>query len=282
MIGTGPAVVVDTFTGPSCRGNQAAVVLLDPAAEPPSDATMQEVAAGLGMTETVFVGPRGDGSWHLRWFTPAAEVRLGGHGTLAAAHVLFGRGLVPRTGGARITFRTYSGDLAATTGADGRIVLDLPIRPAADRTPLPEAGRVLGVGHRWVGTTVGPDRSERNGLARVAPRDLLALEPDLDLLATLPLGGLIVTARPDPADRAYDGVDVLSRYFAPAFGLPEDPVTASAHCTLVDYWTDELDRDLLRCRQVSARGGDLLVSHGGGRAFVAGHAVTAGEADLAG
>jgi predicted PhzF superfamily epimerase YddE/YHI9 len=106
------------------------------------------------------------------------------------------------------------------------------------------------------------------------------MAPDLAAVAALPLGGVVVTARPDLADRRFDGVDVISRYFAPAIGIPEDHVSGSAHCTLVDLWADEIGRERLRCRQVSPRGGDVLVTRAGGRALVAGHAVTVSDAAI--
>ena len=281
MPGPVEASVVDAFTSEPFRGNPAAVVLL-PAGGADDDGWMQRVAAEFNLSETAFVRPRDDGSWQLRWFTPATEVALCGHATLAAAHVLLERKLAPDTGeGApRMTFRTRSGDLGATTDGEGRVVLDFPLRPPTGREPVPGLDAVLGVPHTFVGTTVESDPTEHNALVVVAPGVLLGTPPDLAALAALPLAGLIVSARPDPADAAFDGVDVISRYFAPAVGIPEDPVTGSAHCTLVDHWAAELGRERLRFRQVSARGGDLLVTRSGGRVLLAGHAVTAWDVTL--
>jgi predicted PhzF superfamily epimerase YddE/YHI9 len=287
------AAVVDAFTSRPFAGNPAAVVLLpgeSPAAAgggstpPPwgqegDDTWFLAVAAEFNLSETAFLRPREDGSWGLRWFTPTSEVQLCGHATLASAHWLWERGLVAAEAG-RITFRTRSGDLGAGRDGEGRVVVDLPLQPVVDRAEVAGLDAVLGVPHEWVGTTPGARPRDRNGLAVVSATDLIALAPDLGALAGLELGGLIVTARPDPADPEFDGVDVLSRYFAPAFGIPEDPVTGSAHCTLADHWATELGRELLRCRQMSARRGDLVVSRAGGRALVGGHAVTVSDVTL--
>jgi predicted PhzF superfamily epimerase YddE/YHI9 len=285
-----PAAVVDAFTSRPNAGNPAAVVLLpgetpaagDPAAAGPGlreefpDAWHQAVAAEFALAETAFVRPLDDGSWSLRWFSPRTELDLCGHGSIASAHWLWERGLAPDADvdPTQLTFRTRSGDLGATRDAEGRVVLDLPLRPILDDSPVDGIDAVLGVPYRWVGTAAGASPEQRNGVAVVDPADLLALTPDLAALAALPLGGLVVTALPDPADPRFLGVDVLSRYFAPALGVPEDHVTGSAHCTLVDLWATELGREILRCRQVSPRGGDVLATRAGGRALIAGHAVT--------
>jgi predicted PhzF superfamily epimerase YddE/YHI9 len=288
-----PGAVVDAFTSRPFAGNPAAVVLLpgetpaaDGAVAPPQeafpDSWHQAVAAEFALAETAFLRPRADGSWSLRWFTPVTEVDLCGHATLASAHWLWERGLAPDADvdPTQLTFRTRSGDLGATRDGEGRVVLDLPLRPVLDDAPIDGLDDVLDVPFTWVGTAAGVSPEDRNGVALVAPEDLVALRPDLAALAALPLGGLVVTARPDLADRRFDGVDVLSRYFAPAVGVAEDHVTGSAHCTLVDFWADELGRELLRCRQVSPRGGDLLVTRAGSRALVAGHAVTVSDVAL--
>jgi predicted PhzF superfamily epimerase YddE/YHI9 len=280
-----PAAVVDTFTSRPHAGNPAAVVLLPgetPAAGGPADARLAAVAAELGLPVTAFLRPRDDGSWSLRWFTPVAEIDLCGHATLASAHWLWERGLVPDVDvdATRLTFRTRSGDLGATRDGEGRVVLDLPLRPILDDAPVDGVAEALGVPVTWAGLAAGRSADHPNGVAIVAPGDLLELAPDLAAVAALPLAGLIVTARPDLADRRFDGVDVISRYFAPAIGIPEDHVTGSAHCTLVDLWADEIGRERLRCRQVSPRGGDVLVTRAGGRALVAGHAVTVSDAAI--
>jgi predicted PhzF superfamily epimerase YddE/YHI9 len=283
-----PAAVVDAFTSRPFAGNPAAVVLLPgetPAAggaDTHPDGWHQAVAAEFALAETAFVRPRDDGSWSLRWFTPRTEVDLCGHATIAAAHWLWERGLAPDADvdPTQLTFRTRSGDLGATRDAEGRVVLDLPLRPVLDDSPVDGLDDVLGIPYRWVGTAAGVSAERRNGVAVAEAADLLALAPDLAALAALPLGGLIVTALPDAADERFVGVDVVSRYFAPAVGVPEDHVTGSAHCTLVDLWAGELGREMLRCRQVSARGGDVLVTRAGGRALVAGHAVTVSDVSL--
>ena len=269
-------VQVDAFTARPFSGNPAAVcVLTDP--ETPPDWWLQEVAREMNLSETAFVVAHEDG-FDLRWFTPTAEVDLCGHATLAAAHWLWERGLASDAG---LTFRTRSGDLGAARDGEGRVVLDLPLRPVL--SPEPPAGLDLVLGDvpcRWVGTAAGVGAELRNGVAVVPPETLFSLAPDHSALAALPLGGLIVTARPDPADERFVGVDVISRYFAPAVGVPEDHVTGSAHCTLVDLWAGEIGREMLRCGQVSPRGGDVVVTRAGGRAMVVGHAVTVSDVSL--
>jgi len=299
MTGALPGAVVDAFTSQPFTGNPATVVLLPgetPAAGAGGGSTTstectpstnntddwhRAVAAELGLAETAFLRPRDDG-WSLRWFTPAGEADLSAHATIAAAHWLWERGLAPDVDvdPAQLTFRTRVGDVGATRDGEGRVVLDLPLRPILDDAPVDGVDDVLGVPFAWAGAAAGPSPEDRNGVALVAPEDLLAMTPDLAALAALPLGGLLVTARPDLADRRFDGVDVLSRYLAPAAGVPEGHATGSAHCTLADLWTDEIGRELLRCREVSRRGGDVLVTRAGGRALVAGHAVTASDVTL--
>jgi predicted PhzF superfamily epimerase YddE/YHI9 len=293
MTGALPGAVVDAFTSQPFTGNPATVVLLPgetPAAgagggsTPNTNSTddwHRAVAAELGLAETAFLRPRDDG-WSLRWFTPAGESDLSAHATVAAAHWLWEQGLAPDVDvdPTQLTFRTRVGDVGATRDGEGRVVLDLPLRPILDDAPVDGLDDVLGVPFTWAGAAAGPSPEARNGVVVVAPGDLLAMTPDLGALAALPLGGLVATARPDLADRRFDGVDVLSRYLAPAAGVPEGHATGSAHCTLADLWADEIGRDLLRCRQVSPRGGDAQVTRAAGRAMVAGHAVTTSDVAL--
>jgi predicted PhzF superfamily epimerase YddE/YHI9 len=297
MTGALPGAVVDAFTSQPFTGNPATVVLLpgetpaagaagaDSSTETFTDQWHLAVAAELALAETAFVHPRDDGSWSLRCFTPVTEVDLSGHAAIAAAHWLWERGLAPDVDvdPAQLTFRTRMGDVGATRDGEGRVVLDLPLRPILDEAPVEGHDRldgVLGVPFTWAGTAAGFSSEDRNGVALVAPGDLLAMTPDLAVLAALPLGGLVVTARPDLADRRFDGVDVLSRYLAPAAGLPEGRGTGTGHCTLAALWADEIGRELLRCRDVAPRGGDVHVTRAGGRALVAGHAVTTSDLAL--
>lgn len=264
------AGVVDAFTEDVFGGNPAAVVLLPD--DRRDDGWMQAVAAEFNLSETAFVMPSADGRYGLRWFTPTAEVELCGHATLAAAHWLW------ETGGAtadQLTFRTASGPLRAQRSTLG-ITLDFPLVPIADRTPLPGLDTALGgLDAEYLGQTGQETRLERNAVVLLRPADLRGLRPDLRAIADLPVGGLIVTAAGDRA-----GVDFISRYFAPAAGIDEDPVTGSAHCTLIDYWADRLERTEFVARQVSARSGTIRLRQRGGRVLLTGRAVTAWDADL--
>ncbi len=252
-----PVMVVDAFAEGPFGGNPAAVCLHGA----PADATwMQAVAAEMNLSETAFPVPEGDG-WRLRWFTPAAEVELCGHATLAAAHALWETGRV--AGGAPIRFASLGGELGARRDGDW-IVLDFPAtRPEPAAAP-PELVAVLGGAPEWCG------RSAYDWMAVLpSAADVEALRPDIPGLAAMTARGLIVTA-----GGGRDGVDVTSRYFAPAVGIAEDPVTGSAHCTLGPWWAERLGRDDLVCRQASARGGIVRVGVRGDRVELAGRAHT--------
>lgn len=230
------------------------------------------MAAEFNLSETAFVVPATDGQYDLRWFTPTAEVELCGHATLAAAHWLWEMGHATAD---LLTFRTASGPLRAHRSTLG-ITLDFPLVPIEDRTPLPGVGAALGgLDLEYLGQTGQDTRMERNAVVLLRPADLRGLRPDLQAVAELPVGGLIVTA---PGDRG--GVDFISRYFAPAIGIAEDPVTGSAHCTLVDYWSGRLERTELVARQVSARGGTIRLRLDGDRVLLTGRAVIAWDAAL--
>lgn len=258
------AGMVDAFTEEVFVGNPAAVVLLPPDHRR-DDVWVQAVAAEFNLSETAFVVPATDGQYDLRWFTPTAEVELCGHATLAAAHWLWETGHATAD---LLTFRTASGPLHAHRSTLG-ITLDFPLVPIEDRTPLPGVDAVLrGLDVEYLGQTGQDARIERNAVVLLGPVGLRGLQPDLHALAQLPVGGLIVTA---PGDR--EGVDFISRYFAPAVGIDEDPVTGSAHCTLADYWSERLGRTELVARQVSARGGTIRLRRDGDRVLLTGRAV---------
>lgn len=260
-----PLHQVDAFADGPFAGNPAAVCLLDG----PADAGwMQSLAAEMNLSETAFVHPDGD-VIALRWFTPAAEVELCGHATLASAHVLWSVGAAAP--GATLRFATLSGELTARC-EDGWIVLDFPATPPASAEPPDALRRALGAGASWWG------RSRFDWMAVLDdPDGVAALAPDLDALAGAGSRGLIVTAA-----GGRDGVDATSRYFAPAVGIAEDPVTGSAHCTLGPYWAGRLGRDDLVCHQASARGGIVRVGVRGDRVELGGRAVTVLEGVLAG
>ncbi len=258
-----PLFVVDAFIGARFAGNPAAVALLD---EPRDDSWRQAVAAELRHSETAFVEPAGPGAWRLRWFTPTVEVDLCGHATLASAHVLWETGRLGEGSPAR--FETRSGALTAVRLADGRIELDLPVDHV--RRIRAPAGLELALGRSPI--FVGSGAS--NLLVELATAaDVRGLAPDQAWLALLP-EGLIATARSDVA-----GAAIISRYFCPSNGIPEDPVTGSAHCALAAYWAPRLGPSF-RALQVSDRGGVVDVSLRGERVGVAGRAVTRLEGTL--
>lgn len=259
-----PLHLVDAFTSTAFAGNPAGVVQL--ATGPVDERWAQAVAAEVGASETAFVHPHDDG-WRLRWWTPTVEVDLCGHATLATAHVLWQVGASPPD--RALHFATRAGALAARRTADGRIALDLPAWPVADHPEPPALSRALaGAAYRYLGRTA---TDQANDLVELTDAAAVAdLRPDLDAVAQLGSAGLIVTAAGDP----HGGLDLVSRYFAPAAGIDEDPVTGSAHSTLGPLWAARLGRRSLRAAQLSSRGGRLELSVGDGRVEVTGHAVT--------
>jgi PhzF family phenazine biosynthesis protein len=250
-----PFYWVDAFTDRPFGGNPAAVVPLE---SWPEDALMQRIAAQNGVSETAFFVRTGPARAALRWFTPAVEVDLCGHATLGTAHVLFsemGQTESP------FVFDTKSGPLfVRRLGA--RIELDFPARPAKPKAAPKEL--IEGLGRR-------PDEvlcSERMWLCVYASAALVrGLAPDHAALASVSPGRIIVTAPGDDCD-------FVSRFFAPDAGIAEDPVTGSAHCTLVPYWAARLGRLNFHARQVSARGGELWCELDGHRVRMAGHGAT--------
>jgi len=254
-----PIYQVDAFTSRAFGGNPAAVCPLETWLD---DATLQAVAAENNLSETAFfVGA--DGGYDLRWFTPTMEVDLCGHATLASAHVIFD---VLDPGLETVSFSTRSGTL--TVKKDGaRRVMDFPARPGG-ACPVPEALR------KGLGLDPEEVLLSRDYLAVVpSEAQVRDLVPNMDALSRLDSLGIIVSA---PGDT----VDFVSRFFAPRAGVPEDPVTGSAHCTLIPYWAQRLGKAVLHARQVSVRGGELFCEHRGDRVTVAGHAVTCLEGAL--
>ncbi|WP_292423149.1 PhzF family phenazine biosynthesis protein [Methanoregula sp.] len=248
--------VVDAFTGHPFRGNPAGVCILD---EPADPSWMQQVAAELNHSETAFLHP-GSGSWNLRWFTPAQEVELCGHATLAAAFVLWETGR--EQPGSPVSFETLSGTLTARRDGEW-IYLDFPAEPAGETEPVPGLDRALGATPVFVG------RNRFDLLVELpAAADVCDCEPDMAALAAVPARGIIVTA---PSD--LPAFDFVSRFFAPALGVPEDPVTGSAHCCLGPYWGEKLHKTELFGFQCSLRGGTVRVTLNGDRVILGGHAV---------
>ena len=255
---------VDAFTSEPFRGNPAGVCLLDEARQ---DAWMQRVAAEMNLAETAFLRRRADGAYDLRWFTPVAEVDLCGHATLASAHVLWESGDLPASETAR--FHTKSGLLKADR-RDGWIELDFPATP--EQSVEAPAGLLdaLGAKARHVG------QSRFDYLVELDSEESVArLRPDFRQLAKFPTRGVIVTAR-----SASPPHDFVSRFFAPAFGIDEDPVTGSAHCCLAPFWSARLAKDTLLARQISARGGVLKLRVAGDRVLLSGQAITVIQGDL--
>jgi predicted PhzF superfamily epimerase YddE/YHI9 len=248
------AAVVDAFTDRAFAGNPAAVVWVPSDGPAPPLGWMQSVAAEFGLSETAFVSPVGPGQYRLRWFTPAVEVELCGHATLATAHWLLEQGI--ETG--PMTFRTMAGRLSAD-GTPGDVRIGLPLVPVGDRRAPDGFDQAMGfLSYQLIGFTDQSEALQRNALVLVDPLDLRDMQLNLRKLEKLPLGGVIATAPADDVTAA-KGIDVLSRYFAPSLGIDEDPVTGSAHSTLADYWCPELGRRSFRAAQVSARGGLLDV-----------------------
>ena len=243
---------VDAFASGAFRGNPAAVCLLDAWL---ADATLQNIAAENNLPETAFIVPRGS-EFELRWFSPTVEVDLSGHATLAAAAVLFTE---RNFAGDTIRFHSRSGPLMVSRAGEV-FTLDFPARPAETCEP-PEA-LLRGLGCRPSGVF-----KSRDYLAVFATEaEVRSLAPDFAALKTLDCLGVIVTAPGSDSD-------FVSRFFAPAAGIDEDPVTGSAHCTLIPYWSQRLGKTTLFARQVSRRGGELFCRLAGNRVHIGGKAV---------
>jgi PhzF family phenazine biosynthesis protein len=258
-----PVWQVDAFTDRPFAGNPAAICLLD---DERDASWMQSVADEMNLSETAFVRPLDDG-YSLRWFTPTIEVPLCGHATLASAHVLFSTGSVPPT--ATIRFHTQSGVLTAKRSGE-LIELDFPATPPQETSPPPSLLTALGLeSASYVGKT-----SLDTYLVVTEPDVLRSLAPDFRTLATIARGVIITAASDD------NRFDFLSRFFAPAAGIDEDPVTGSAHCALAPYWSERLSKEKLTGYQASKRGGTVYVQLKGDRVLLAGHAVTIARGKL--
>ncbi len=244
---------VDAFASKPFAGNPAAVM---PLPEWLPDATLQAIAAEHNLAETAYFVPQGP-DFHLRWFTPTVEMPLCGHATLASAYIVLNHLDRNRD---NVVFHTLSGALSVARDGE-RLVMDFPTRPsepasASEIAPVAEAigARVIDLRRGWT------------YLAVVESEDVVRnLKPDIAKIAGLPLD-VIVTARGAKAD-------FVSRVFVPKFGIPEDPVTGAAHCLLVPYWSEVLERRTFFARQVSQRGGELWLRLDGDRVKMAGHAV---------
>jgi PhzF family phenazine biosynthesis protein len=256
-----PLYVIDAFTRRVFGGNPAAVCPLE---DWPSDEVMQKIGQENNLSETAFFVREAEGAYRLRWFTPTVEVDLCGHATLASAFVIFN---FLDTSAASVTFNSKSGPLSVAREGE-RLTLDFPARPAAPSeapAALLEALRAR------------PREVLRSSVDYVAvyesEEEVRALTPDMTLLAGLGTQGVIVTAPGRESDCA-------SRYFAPAAGIPEDPATGAAHCTLTPYWAARLSKREIHALQVSARVGELFCVEAGDRTKISGSAVRYSEGNL--
>lgn len=258
-------VQVDAFTAQPFRGNPAAVCVLP---EARSEAWMQDVAREMNLSETAFLVKRGGSAYDLRWFTPAVEVALCGHATLASAHVLWESGQIGAADQAQ--FHTKSGLLTADKVEGGFIELNFPSKPE-ERAPEPEGLlRALGVQAVYIGKNVF------DYIVEVESDEVVrSVKPDFGAIARLPVRGVIVTSR-----SAEVGIDFVSRFFAPAAAVDEDPVTGSAHCCLAPFWASRLGKTEMIGYQASARGGLVRVRVDGDRVKLGGQAVTVMTGEL--
>ena len=243
---------VDAFASEVFSGNPAAVCPLQAWL---SDKVLQSIAEENNVSETAFFVPQDDG-FHIRWFTPKAEVNLCGHATLASAFILFEK---LNWGQEVVTFESRSGRLSVCRSDDG-LILDFPSLPGT----LCEPPRALvnGLGCEPLEVLV----SENYMAVFEREEDIVAISPNLDALTQLDLSGVIATAQGKE-------VDFVGRYFAPKVGINEDPVTGSAHCMLTPYWAEKLDKTQLKARQLSQRTGELGCQLKGERVLISGKAV---------
>lgn len=260
-----PIYIVDAFTNEAFKGNPAAVCPLDTAQ---SAEWMQQVAAEMNLSETAFLVPRGDDNgFDLRWFTPAIEVPLCGHATLASAHTLWESARLAADAEAR--FHTLSGRLIARQTAQG-IEMDFPAMRLEEIATPPGVAESLRATPKSVWLVRDQRDLEKNFLVEFGSEaEVRALQPDFNLMRQQVSKGLIVTAQAE-----MPGIDFVSRYFATWAGIDEDPVTGSAHCALTPYWVGKLGRAELLGYQASARGGYVRVKLDGDRVVLGGQAVT--------
>ena len=256
---------VDSFAEGPFSGNPAAVCLLDG----PSGADwMQHVAEEMNLSETAFVHPAGS-VFGLRWFTPKAEVEMCGHGTLATAHVLWEEGILQKNDEA--AFDTLSGVLRAARRGE-EIELDFPATPTTECEPAPGLLEALGVVPEYVG------RNEYDYLVRLSSEAAVReAAPDFERLRVVETRGTVLTSTGGSGE-----FDFVSRFFAPAIGINEDPVTGSAHCSLAPYWSGELGKERMLGYQASTRGGVVRVAARGERVGLGGRAVTVMRGPLTG
>jgi PhzF family phenazine biosynthesis protein len=267
-----PLVTIDAFTSKPFSGNPAAVCLLNEwnsgNAEPrwPADVWLKQVAAEMNLSETAFTFRRGDGVWPLRWFTPAAEVDLCGHATLATAHAIWESSLSQPN--ETLRFETRSGILTAARSGD-QIVLDFPVKVATRSEPPADLLESLNLTNTF-SSVVYIGKNQFDYIVEVSlPQQVVDCQPDFGRLSKVACRGVILTAQSN--DPNYD---FISRFFAPAVAVNEDPVTGSAHCCLADHWSKKLQKDTMLGYQASSRGGFVHVTIKGDRVLLAGNAKT--------
>jgi PhzF family phenazine biosynthesis protein len=247
-----PLYIIDAFTSTRFKGNPAAVC---PLAEWLDDEVMQNIAAENNLAETAFLVPQDD-SWNLRWFTPAVEIELCGHATLAAAFML----ALDHPEKTEFRFNTLSGELVVTKKGD-LYTLDFPVRQLLSVQLQQLLAACLGV------EVLEVTRSGKTLIAELENEEIVrTLKPDFANISTLDCSGLTITARGETCD-------FVSRFFAPRLGINEDPVTGSAHCGLIPYWQRRLEKSVMVARQLSARGGELHCEFKGDRVLISGSAV---------
>jgi PhzF family phenazine biosynthesis protein len=254
---------VDAFAKAPYTGNPAAVTIVP---EFPEDAVCHNIAAEMNLSETVFVKPLTDGTFHIRWFTPLVEVELCGHGTLATAHVLFQEGLVP---GDTVTFTSLSGLLHVTRESDA-LVLNFPLKKTGTELHVTAITEHLEMISESVVTAVNGNDNDII-LELSSPEVLRTISLDPQAILKLKCRFLMLTAK---GDGLYD---FISRVFAPSLGIDEDPVTGSAHCKLAYYWQQKLNTDSFLAYQASARGGEIHITIQQDCVLLKGHAITVME-----
>lgn len=258
--------VVDAFTDKPFAGNPAAVFIVEYF---PDDKLMQNIAAEMNLSETVFIKKTGGKQYHIRWFTPNSEAPLCGHATIAAMHILMQNGIETKSD--TITLQSISGNLKAYY-VDDLIVLDFP-RYLTEKVKLSEALQdIVNSEPIYVGF------SQNCFLMEFATSEaVVRLQPDLARLKLLDFRALIVTAK---GDGEFVNYDFISRYFAPKVGIDEDPVCASAHCRLIPYWSEKLHKKKMIAYQPSKRGGVIICEDLVNRVLIAGKAVTVTKGEL--
>ena len=251
-----PLFYIDAFSSEVFKGNPAAVCLLESWLP---DEVLQSIAAEHNLSETAFVVREDKEVFQLKWFTPKVEVDLCGHATLSAAHVLFS---IYSFGNKPILFKTKSGILPVTHASDGKITLDFPAAKAEPYKITQELTEALGCSFTEAYST-------RNQLLVVlnSEKEIANLSPDFIKLKELEARAIMVTARGSDCD-------FVSRFFAPKVGINEDPVTGSAHCSLVPYWSNKLKKTTIHARQLSERTGELWCQLSGDRVMISGYAIT--------